>query len=177
MLTGSHRMCRLLPYCECQCTMRHCPCQFIFSRSGVCLDKKGGEREGESGGRRKNKKSVDTWRFLWYYKSRAKDSAVCASGGIGRLAGFRCQCSQGRAGSTPASRTTKKDIQPDVLFCLYQKTAHGDVCRFVFPHGTWARLKRPGHIFGCGTEDSAGGFPMSARFWRCCSRSGPGPGR
>ncbi len=30
-----------------------------------------------------------------------------ASGGIGRLAGFRCQCSQGRAGSTPASRTTK----------------------------------------------------------------------
>lgn len=29
----------------------------------------------------------------------------CASGGIGRLAGFRCQCSQGRAGSTPASRT------------------------------------------------------------------------
>ena len=33
----------------------------------------------------------------------------CASGGIGRLAGFRCQCSQGRAGSTPASRTKKKD--------------------------------------------------------------------
>ena len=31
-----------------------------------------------------------------------------ASGGIGRLAGFRCQCSQGRAGSTPASRTKKK---------------------------------------------------------------------
>ena len=33
-------------------------------------------------------------------------SSPCASGGIGRLAGFRCQCSQGRAGSTPASRTT-----------------------------------------------------------------------
>ena len=32
--------------------------------------------------------------------------ARCASGGIGRLAGFRCQCSQGRAGSTPASRTS-----------------------------------------------------------------------
>ena len=33
----------------------------------------------------------------------------CASGGIGRLAGFRCQCSQGRAGSTPASRTKTKE--------------------------------------------------------------------
>ena len=32
----------------------------------------------------------------------------CASGGIGRLAGFRCQCSQGRAGSTPASRTSSE---------------------------------------------------------------------
>ena len=32
----------------------------------------------------------------------------CTSGGIGRLAGFRCQCSQGRAGSTPASCTTRK---------------------------------------------------------------------
>ena len=32
----------------------------------------------------------------------------CTSGGIGRLAGFRCQCSQGRAGSTPASCTTKR---------------------------------------------------------------------
>ena len=41
-----------------------------------------------------------------------------ASGGIGRLAGFRCQCSQGRAGSTPASRTNKKDIRKDVLFVL-----------------------------------------------------------
>jgi hypothetical protein len=30
---------------------------------------------------------------------------MCASGGTGRLAGFRCQCSQGRAGSNPASRT------------------------------------------------------------------------
>ena len=44
--------------------------------------------------------------------------ARCASGGIGRLAGFRCQCSQGRAGSTPASRTNKKDIRKDVLFVL-----------------------------------------------------------
>ena len=33
---------------------------------------------------------------------------ICASGGIGRLAGFRCQCSQGRAGSTPASRTKRR---------------------------------------------------------------------
>ena len=33
------------------------------------------------------------------------DTIWCTSGGIGRLAGFRCQCSQGRAGSTPASCT------------------------------------------------------------------------
>ena len=38
--------------------------------------------------------------------SNVKRQTTCASGGIGRLAGFRCQCSQGRAGSTPASRTT-----------------------------------------------------------------------
>ena len=37
--------------------------------------------------------------------SCVKHQTTCASGGIGRLAGFRCQCSQGRAGSTPASRT------------------------------------------------------------------------
>lgn len=35
-------------------------------------------------------------------------NSTSASGGIGRLAGFRCQCSQGRAGSTPASRTTSE---------------------------------------------------------------------
>ena len=38
--------------------------------------------------------------------SSTKRQTTCASGGIGRLAGFRCQCSQGRAGSTPASRTS-----------------------------------------------------------------------
>ena len=38
--------------------------------------------------------------------SNTKRQTTCASGGIGRLAGFRCQCSQGRAGSTPASRTS-----------------------------------------------------------------------
>lgn len=36
--------------------------------------------------------------IIWHREIRA-------SGGIGRLAGFRCQCSQGRAGSSPASRT------------------------------------------------------------------------
>ena len=40
---------------------------------------------------------------------------ICASGGIGRLAGFRCQCSQGRAGSTPASRTKKEALAKPVL--------------------------------------------------------------
>src|SRR5690625_413544 len=33
------------------------------------------------------------------------DTCNCASGGIGRRAGFRCQCPQGRGGSTPPSRT------------------------------------------------------------------------
>ena len=60
---------------------------------------------------------------LWYYLSCAEDSAVRASGGIGRLAGFRCQCSQGRAGSTPASRTTSEQssLCSDVFLCLWQK--------------------------------------------------------
>ena len=44
-------------------------------------------------------------------------STACASGGIGRLAGFRCRCSQGRAGSTPASRTTK--TRPKGLVFLF----------------------------------------------------------
>ena len=43
---------------------------------------------------------------------------LCASGGIGRLAGFRCQCSQGRAGSTPASRTKTKGTTKVVPFVL-----------------------------------------------------------
>ena len=61
-------------------------------------------------------KSVDNGKKLWYYLSHVERNAStptkygCASGGIGRLAGFRCQCSQGRAGSTPASRTKKKNI-------------------------------------------------------------------
>ena len=46
---------------------------------------------------------------------------ACASGGIGRLAGFRCRCSQGRAGSTPASRT-KREIRKNLsfLFSIFQ---------------------------------------------------------
>ena len=60
-------------------------------------------------------KSVDNGKKLWYYLSHVERNAStptkygCASGGIGRLAGFRCQCSQGRAGSTPASRTKKEE--------------------------------------------------------------------
>ena len=34
-------------------------------------------------------------------------TAKCPSGGIGRRAGFRDQCSQGRAGSSPVSGTEK----------------------------------------------------------------------
>ena len=65
---------------------------------------------------------VDTGAVLWYYIACAERSSSartrCASGGIGRLAGFRCQCSQGRAGSTPASRTKKKDTTYVVSFFL-----------------------------------------------------------
>ena len=46
--------------------------------------------------------------------------ARCASGGIGRLAGFRCQCSQGRAGSTPASRTTSEQTSYRLLRLFYK---------------------------------------------------------
>ena len=34
-------------------------------------------------------------------------TAKCPSGGIGRRAGFRDQCSQGRAGSSPVSGTKR----------------------------------------------------------------------
>ena len=33
---------------------------------------------------------------------------ACASGGIGRRAGFRCQCLHGRGGSSPPSRTERR---------------------------------------------------------------------
>lgn len=36
---------------------------------------------------------------------RSSEIAARASGGIGRRAGFRCQCPKGRGGSTPPSRT------------------------------------------------------------------------
>lgn len=55
--------------------------------------------------RRRAKKTVDNGRRPCYDKSCVERQTIRASGGIGRLAGFRCQCSQGRAGSTPASRT------------------------------------------------------------------------
>ena len=41
------------------------------------------------------------------------DAAARASGGIGRRAGFRCQCPKGRGGSTPPSRTERKSA-PDL---------------------------------------------------------------
>src|SRR5688572_8402994 len=38
----------------------------------------------------------------------SSDAASRASGGIGRRAGFRCQCPKGRGGSTPPSRTNEE---------------------------------------------------------------------
>src|SRR6185312_13171962 len=38
------------------------------------------------------------------------EPATRASGGIGRRAGFRCQCPQGRGGSSPPSRTSTDDV-------------------------------------------------------------------
>src|SRR5918993_1266945 len=40
-------------------------------------------------------------------------SPTRASGGIGRRAGFRCQCPKGRGGSTPPSRTAKARRSPE----------------------------------------------------------------
>ena len=61
-----------------------------------------------------------------------RKSAVRASGGIGRLAGFRCQCSQGRAGSTPASRTSSSQAAyrlRRVFYASHQKLiAHSFRC-------------------------------------------------
>ena len=54
----------------------------------------------------------------------SSDAASRASGGIGRRAGFRCQCPKGRGGSTPPSRTTRKPaltrehlVEPVSLLC------------------------------------------------------------
>ena len=72
--------------------------------------------------RRRAKKTVDNGRRPCYDKSCVERQTICASGGIGRLAGFRCQCSQGRAGSTPASRTSS-EIPATVPFPASPKTA------------------------------------------------------
>ena len=47
--------------------------------------------------------TVRTRDILGKLSSSERDAR--ASGGIGRRAGFRCQCSQGRGGSSPPSRT------------------------------------------------------------------------
>jgi hypothetical protein len=44
-----------------------------------------------------------------HQRVRARKATPCAGGGIGRRAGFRFQCPQGRGGSTPPSRTSQKD--------------------------------------------------------------------
>ena len=187
--------------------------------------------------RKKLKKSVDTLPRLWYYLSCAETArqTICASGGIGRLAGFRCQCSQGRAGSTPASRTSSSQAtyrlrrvfsfyckahralillrlasksQPLALGCdlvqgadlwlvrlFRQRNTRRSKVRFA-PTFFYARLKKdtrkaclfsffkgacavktPDRTSGCGIGGSGGGCPAPGRSWRCCSRSGPEPGR
>ena len=63
--------------------------------------------------------------LLTFFQSNATIGKLtaCASGGIGRLAGFRCQCSQGRAGSTPASRTSSSQasyrLRRAILFHIW----------------------------------------------------------
>lgn len=50
------------------------------------------------------------------------DAVTRASGGIGRRAGFRCQCPKGRGGSTPPSRTdrtcerSRSEVKPPTGF-------------------------------------------------------------
>ena len=56
---------------------------------------------------------------------------ACASGGIGRLAGFRCRCSQGRAGSTPASRTTRSWTK------VHDLVSFSPALRFNISHTLW----------------------------------------
>ena len=52
-----------------------------------------------------------------------------ASGGIGRLAGFRCQCSQGRAGSTPASRTKERHDKVVSFFFSFIPLSIQQICK------------------------------------------------
>ena len=81
------------------------------------------------------KSRVDIREKLWYYNRRVQQNTVRASGGIGRLAGFRCQCSQGRAGSTPASRTkpgtSKRMSRVFVWLSFY--------CHYLMRRRKWSR--------------------------------------
>lgn len=81
---------------------------------------------------RKGEKTLDEPGRTWYYNTCADqgDHTKCASGGIGRLAGFRCQCSQGRAGSTPASRTNLIRIR------FSYENGFGSFCFFRHPKTT-----------------------------------------
>ena len=132
------------------------PCQLFSGRPGKgivpCV-------LGSRKKRRKNTKKVLTETSSCANISLALSGANkirCASGGIGRLAGFRCQCSQGRAGSTPASRTTKRTSKwMSFLFLLltYRKKhafprAFFIILRLLFPslHCLHRRTVLPVHI-------------------------------
>ena len=101
--------------------------------------------------RRKNTKKVLTETSSCANISLALSGANkirCASGGIGRLAGFRCQCSQGRAGSTPASRTKKKDMTKGHVFLFgFRGPKAASALWFKMLGGNEFRLRRG---FACG---------------------------
>ena len=54
-----------------------------------------------------------------------------ASGGIGRRAGFRCQCPKGRGGSSPPSRTQRSGGFPPLLFSYSWRVLLEDVAEVV----------------------------------------------
>ena len=54
---------------------------------------------------------------------------TCASGGIGRRAGFRCQYSQGCGGSSPPSRTTYRKVRVSMRLRAVFVCGAGRVCR------------------------------------------------
>ena len=63
-----------------------------------------------------------------------------ASGGIGRRAGFRCQCPKGRGGSSPPSRTQRSGGFPPLLFSYSWRVLLEDVAEVVQVHRCLARV-------------------------------------
>src|SRR5690606_34638623 len=80
-----------------------------------------------------------------------------ASGGIGRRAGFRCQCPQGRGGSSPPSRTRRGEAPGRTMSSGRGPLASGGSGRARTPGGRRSVLVPGlGHVPGVGVLQRLG---------------------